>query len=127
MSSSSDLEITSAQFQPVQVQSDPWEPKFHINRNPITSADSVMQDDLAALAVGRNITMPVDAPIFASMSDAASANECLILGIRAITTLSNVCNRLRVRGEENASMGRLLQHFQEQVYSLRNENRGLKK
>ena len=65
---------------------------------------------------------------FSSMSDAASANGCMILGIRAITTLSNVCNRLQVRGEENASMGQLLKHFQEQaVYSLRNENRGLKK
>ena len=86
-----------------------------------------MQNDLAALAVGRNITMPVDAPIFASMSDAASANGCMILGIRAITTLSNVCNRLQVRGEENASMGRLLTHFRDQVCTLRNENRGLKK
>ena len=113
MSSSSDLEVTSARFQPAQVQSDPWEPQFYINGNPITSADSVMQNDLAALAVGRNITMPVDAPIFVSMSDAASANGCLILGIRAITTLSNVCNRLQVREEENASMGWLLKHFQE--------------
>ena len=106
---------------------DPWEPQFQINENSVTSADSVMQNDLTALAVGRNITMPEDAPIFATMTDTASANGCLILGIRAITTLSNVCNRLQVRGKENASMGRLLKHFQEQVYSLRNENRGLKK
>ena len=127
MSSSSDLEVTSAQFQPAQVQSDPWEPQFYINGNPITSTDSVMQNDLTALAIGRNITMPVDAPIFASMSDAASANGCMILSMRAITTLSNVCNRLQIRGEENASMGRLLKHFRDQVYSLRNENRGLKK
>ena len=111
MSSSSDLEVTSAQFQPAQVPSDPWEPQFHINGNPITSADSVMQNDLAALAVGRNITMPLDVLIFSSMSDAASANGCLILGISAITTLSNVYNRLQVRGKENASMGRLLKHF----------------
>ena len=48
MSSSSDLEVTSAQFQPAQAQSDPWEPQFYINGNPITSADSVMQNDLAA-------------------------------------------------------------------------------
>ena len=86
-----------------------------------------MQNDLTVLAVERNITMSVDAPIFASMLDAASANRYMILGIRVITTLSNVCNRLQVRGEENASMGWLLKHFQEQVYSLRNENRGLKK
>ena len=38
-----------------------------------------------------------------------------------------MCNRLQIRGKESASMGRLLKHFQEQVYSLRNENRGLKK
>ena len=97
MSSSSDLEVTSAQLQPAQVQSDPWEPQFHINENLITSADSVMQNDLTALAVGRNITMPEDIPVFATMTNTASANGCLILGIRALTTLSNVCNRLRER------------------------------
>lgn len=126
MSSSSDLEVSSAQLHPSQVLSDPWEPQFHINGNPITSADSVMQNDLTALAVGRNITMPMDAPIFGLMSDAASANGCMILGIRAITTLSNVCNRLQARGEENASMSRLLEHFRGQTYSLRGENRRLK-
>ena len=85
-----------------------------------------MQDDLIALAVGRNITMPEDAPIFATMTDTASANGCLILGIRAITVLSSLCNRLRIRGEENASMSRLLEHFRERAYSLRNENKSLK-
>ena len=86
-----------------------------------------MQNDLTALAVGRNITMPVDAPIFASMSDAVSANGCMILSIRATTAFFNVCDRLWARGEENASMGRLLKYFREQVYSLRDENRGLEK
>ena len=70
-----------------------------------------MQNDLTALAVGRNITMPVDAPIFASMSDAASANGCMILSIIATTAFSNMCDRLRARGEENASMGRLQKYF----------------
>ena len=70
--------------------------------------------------------MPEDTPIFATMTDTASANGCLILGIRTLTALSNVCNRLRTRGEENASMSRLLEHFWDQAYSLRDENRRLK-
>ena len=70
--------------------------------------------------------MPEDAPIFSTMTDTASVNGCLILGMRTITTLSNVCNRLRVRGEENASMSRLLEHFRDQAYLLRDENRRLK-
>ena len=111
MSSSSDLEVISTQSQPAQTHPDPWEPQFQINGNSVTSADSVMQNDLTALAVGRNITMPEDAHIFSTMTDTASANGCLILGMRTITTLSNVCNRLRARGEENASMSRLLEHF----------------
>ena len=85
-----------------------------------------MQNDLIALAVGRNITMSEDTPIFATMTDITSANGCLILGIRTITTLSSVCNRLRARGEENASMSRLLEHFREWAYSLRDENKRLK-
>ena len=95
MSSSSDLEVISVQSQPAQAHPDPWEPQFQINGKPVTTTDSVMQDDLIALAVGRNITMPEDAPIFSTMTDTASANGCLILGMRTITTLSNVCNRLR--------------------------------
>ena len=126
MSSSSDLEVTSAQSQPAQAHPDPWEPQFQINGKPVTTADSVMQDDLTALAVGRNITMPEDVPIFSTMTDTASANGCLILGIRTITVLSSVCNRLRVREEENASKSRLLEHFREQAYSLRDENKRLK-
>ena len=111
MSSSSDLEVISAQSQPAQAQPEPWEPQFQINGKPVTTADSIMQDDLTALVVGRNITIPEDAPIFSTMTDTASANRCLILGMRTITTLSNVCNMLRARGEENASMSRLLEHF----------------
>ena len=111
MSSSSDLEVISAQSQPAQAQPDPWEPQFQINGNPVTFTDSAMQNDLTALAVGRNITRPEDTPIFATMTDTVSANGCLIIGMRTITTLSNVCNRLRARGEENASMSRLLEHF----------------
>ena len=102
MSSSSEIEVTSAQSQPAQVQPDPWVPQFQKKENQVTSADSVMQNDLTALAVGRNITMPEDIPVFVTMTDTASANGCLILGIRALTTLSNVCNRLRERGKENA-------------------------
>ena len=94
MSSSSNLEVTSAQSQPAQAHPNPWEPQFQINGNSVTSADSVMQNDLTALAVGRNIIMPEDVPIFSTMTDTASANGCLILGMRTITTLSNVCNRL---------------------------------
>ena len=127
MSSSSEIEVTSTQSQPAQIQPDPWVPQFQIQGNPVTSADSVMQNDLTALAVGRNITMPEDTPAFATMTDTALANGSLILGTRALTILSNVCNRLQERGEENASMGRLLDHFREQVYSLRAENRELKK
>ena len=90
MSFSSDLEVTSAQSHP-----DPWEPQFQINGNPVTSTDSVMQNELTTLDVGRNITMSEDTPIFATMTDTTSVNGCLILGMRTITTLSNVCNRLR--------------------------------
>ena len=73
MSSSFDLEVISAQSQPAQAQPDPWEPQFQINGNPVTSADSVMQNDLTALVVGRNITMPEDTPIFTTMTDTTSA------------------------------------------------------
>ena len=127
MSSSSDLEVASAQLQPAQVQSDPWEPQFHINENPVTSADSVMQNDLAVLAVGRNITMPIDAPIFASMSDAASANGCMILSIRASTAFSNVCDRLWEWRLVIVSLRLQRDELQKKVLALKVESRGAEK
>ena len=106
MSSSSDLEVTSAQSQPAQAYPDPWEPQFQINGKPVTTADSVMQDDLTALAVGRNITMPEDASMFASATDADLANGSLILGVRVTTALSNVCHKLWERKVEVVSLSR---------------------
>ena len=105
MSSSSDIEVASAPSQPAQAQPDPI-PQFQIQENHVTSTDSVMQNDLIALAVGRNITMPVDAPILASTTNVTLANGCLILGIRATTSLSNVCNRLWEQRVEIVSLSR---------------------
>ena len=104
ISSSSNLEITSAQSQPTQAQQNPWIPQFQIQGNHVISANSVIQNDLTALAVGRNITMPVDASVFASMSDVALANGCMILSIRATTAFSNVCDSLWERRLEIVSL-----------------------
>ena len=73
MSSSLEIEVTSTQFQLAQVQPDPWVPQFQIQENHVTTADSVMQGDFAALAIGRNI-MPEDAPFFTSGTDGDLAN-----------------------------------------------------
>ena len=42
MSSSSNLEVISAQSQPAQAHPDPWEPQFQINGKSVTFADSVI-------------------------------------------------------------------------------------
>ena len=127
MSSSSDLEVTSAISKPTQVQPDPWVPQFQVEGNYVTSDDSVMRNDHAALAIGRNITMPEDASMFASATDADLANGSLILGVRATTALSNVCHKLWERKVEVVSLSRQRDELQEGVFTLKDENMGLKK
>ena len=71
--------------------------------------------------------MSEDAPTFASMSDAASTNECMILSIRATPTFSNVCQKLWERKVELVSLSRQRNELKEEVYTLKDENKGLKK
>ena len=126
MSSSSDLEVTSALSKPTQVQPDPWVPQFQVEGNYVTSDDSVMRSDHASLAIGRNITMPEDVSMFASATDADLANGSLILGVRVTTALSNVCYKLWERKVEVVSLNRQRDELQEEVFTLKDENMGLK-
>ena len=86
-----------------------------------------MQCDHAALAIGRNITMPEDVRMFASVTNADLANGSMILGVRAITALSNVCQKLWQRKVEIVSLSWRRDELQEKVYVLKDENKGLKK
>ena len=106
MSSSSDLEVTSVLSKPAQVQPDSWVPQFQVEGNHVTSTDSVMQCDHIALAIGRNITMPEDVRMFVSATDTDLVNGSMILGVRATTALSNVCQKLWQRKVEIVSLSR---------------------
>ena len=127
MSSSSDLEVTSVLSKPAQVQPDPWVPQFQVEGNHVTAADSVMQCDHTALGIGRNITIPEDVHMFVLATHADLANGSMILGVRAITALSNVCQKLWQRKVEIALLSRRGDELQEDVYALKDENKGLKK
>ena len=127
MSSSSDLEVISALSKPTQVQPDPWVPQFPVKEKYVTFDDSVMRSDHAALAVGRNITMPEDISMFASATDANLANGSLILSVRATTALSNVCHKLWKRKVDVVSLSQQRDELQEKVFTLKDENMGLKK
>ena len=81
-------------------------PQLQVEGNHVTSTDSVMQCDHTALAIGRNITMLEDVRMFASATDADLVNGSMILGVRATTALSNVCQKLRQRKVEIVSLSR---------------------
>jgi len=51
----------------------------------------------------------------------------LVLGVRATTALSNVCDRLWERKLEVVSLTRQRDELQEEVFILKDENSGLKK
>ena len=71
--------------------------------------------------------MPEDVHMFVLATDADLANGSMILGVRATTTLSNVCQKLWQRKVEIVSLSRQRDELQEEVYVLKDENRGLKK
>ena len=71
--------------------------------------------------------MPEDSPVLASLTDAALANGSLILGVRATTVLSNVCQRLWERHVEIVSLKQQRDALQQKAFALRNDNRELRK
>ena len=89
-----------ASLLPKNAQPAPGVPQSQVQGNHVIVTDSVMTNEGAASAVGRNIVLPNDEKILSTVSDVELANGSLIEGIRATTVLSHMTRRLCVRSVE---------------------------
>lgn len=78
-----------------------WQPIFHTSVGPVTVSDSVMRSSVTALGVANGMVAPRDQLVLARRPDVVAADETQCLSIRAATSVTNLCNQLRAKIQEN--------------------------
>jgi hypothetical protein len=68
------------------------------------TTDSVMLDDAAAASVARDIITPRDGKLLADRSDVEAINDSMAFSIQGAVSVSNMAQRLQVRGNEIQSL-----------------------
>ena len=63
----------------------------------VTIEDTVMDNEVIAVAVARDMTLPRDEMMLTARTDIEAVNQSLTLSIRAISSLVNVAERLHAR------------------------------
>jgi hypothetical protein len=93
------------------VQPEIWRPSFLSPRGHLMTKDSVMLDDVAATSVARGIITPRDEKLLADRSDVEAINHSMAFSIQGAASVSNMAQRLQVRGKE-------VQSLQNQVFGF---------
>jgi hypothetical protein len=116
------------------VQPEIWRPSFPPPRGHLMTTDSLMLDDAAAVSVARGIITPRDRKLLADRSDVEAINDSMAFSIQGAVSVSNMAQRLQVRGCEIQSLQnqvlvlqRLLMDFKRRNRVLQQENKELKK
>lgn len=78
-----------------------WQPTFQTLIEPVTINDSIIRSSATALGVANNMLTLRDQLVLGRRPDVVVADESQYLSIQATTSVTNMCNRLRVRIQEN--------------------------
>jgi hypothetical protein len=81
-----------------------WRPSFLSPRGHLTTKDSVMLDDVVAASVARGIITPRDKKLLADWYDVVAINNSMAFSIQGAACVSNMAQRLQVRGSEIRSL-----------------------
>ena len=117
---------SQAQAQATQAQPTPGVPPLQLQGNHVIVIESVMTNEAAASAVGRNIVLPNDEKILSTVSDVKLANGSLIEGIKATTVLSHMTRRLCARSVEAQGLAQEVTILRQRVSALVEEKEQLK-
>jgi uncharacterized protein YlxW (UPF0749 family) len=98
------------------------------------TTDFVMLDDATAASVARGIVTPRDGKLLADWSDVEAINDSMAFSIQGAAFVSNMTQRLQVRGNEVQLLQnqvlvlqRLFMDFRRRNRVLQQENKELKK
>jgi hypothetical protein len=81
-------------------QSEIWRSSFLSEKGHLTTNDSMMLDDVIVTSVAKGIITPRDEKLLAEKSDAEAINDSMAFSIQGTTLVSNMAQRLHVRGNE---------------------------
>ncbi|KAM1247812.1 hypothetical protein ACFX2J_043710 [Malus domestica] len=96
-----------------------WCPSFLSLTGPLTVGDSVMNNDMTAAVVARNLLTPKDNRLLSKRSDELDVKDYLALSVQCVSSVSNMAPRLFARPRQVESLAA-------EVISLKSEIRGLK-
>ncbi|KAM2063319.1 hypothetical protein ACFX16_026876 [Malus domestica] len=96
-----------------------WRPSFLSTIGHLTVGDSMMNNDMTAAVVARNLLTPKDNRLLSKRSNELAVKDSLALSVQCAGSVSNMAQRLFARTHQ-------VQSLAVEVISLKQEIRGLK-
>ncbi|KAM2571898.1 hypothetical protein TB1_006559 [Malus domestica] len=81
-----------------------WRPSFVSPTGPLTVGDSVMNNDMTAAVVARNLLTPKDNRLLSKRSDELAVKDSLALSVQCAGSMSNMAQRLFARTRQVESL-----------------------
>ena len=108
-----------------QRQDNIWRPSFSTSNGPLTVGASVMQNNITATVVARNLLTPKDNRILSNRSDEAAVQDSLALSVQCASSVSNMGQRLLARTHQVESLMAEVASLRQEIRGLKHENRVL--
>ncbi|KAM2195548.1 hypothetical protein ACFX1R_029536 [Malus domestica] len=81
-----------------------WRPSFISATGPLTVRDSVMNNDMTATVVARNLVTPKDNRLLSKRFDELAVKDSLALSVQCAGSVSNMVQRLFARTRQVESL-----------------------
>ncbi|CAN6701923.1 unnamed protein product [Malus baccata var. baccata] len=91
----------------------------------LTVEDSVMNNDMTATVVARNILTPKDNRLLSKWSDELAIKDSLAFSVQCAASVSNMAQRLFARTRQNESLAAEVISLKQDIRGLKHENKQL--
>ncbi|KAM1024194.1 hypothetical protein ACFX2C_037501 [Malus domestica] len=102
-----------------------WRPSFLSPTGHLTVRDSVMNNDMTAAVVARNLLTPKDNRLLSKLSDELAIKDSLSLSIQCAGSVSNMAQRLFARTRQVESLAAEVISLKQEIRGLKHENKQL--
>ncbi|KAM1236359.1 hypothetical protein ACFX2I_037386 [Malus domestica] len=102
-----------------------WRPSFLSPTGHLTVRDSVMNNDMTAAVVARNLLTPKDNRLLSKLSDELAVKDSLSLSIQCAGSVSNMAQRLFARTRQVESLAAEVISLKQEIRGLKHENKQL--
>ncbi|KAM1813783.1 hypothetical protein ACFX11_027534 [Malus domestica] len=102
-----------------------WRLSFLSPTGHLTVGDSVMQNDMAAAVVARNLLTPKDNKLLSKRSDELAVKDSLALSVQCAGSVSNMAQRLFAQTRQVESLATEVISLKQEIRELKHENKQL--